>query len=145
MSRFLRGLTGLFFLIPVNPHIRSGYTNQWSLNIQHEITKDLMAEVRYVGSSSHKLGGFYDLNVAPPGPGAGQPRRPYPQYTSIFFWNGSNNASYEGLQIQVQKRYSDGLTLLSGYAWSKTIDDGSFSTGNGGFRSEEHTSEPQSL
>jgi len=33
------------------------------------------------------------------------------------------NASYNALEVQVQKRYSRGVTLLSAYTWSKTIDN----------------------
>jgi len=64
-----------------------------------------------------------------------QPRRPYQAFSDIFFWSGEVNSSYSGLLVQARKVYSHGLTLLSAYTWSKTIDGGSFSTGNGGFGS----------
>jgi hypothetical protein len=120
-------------LIPVDPHIKTGYNQEWNVNIQRELAQDLKLEVGYVGSSQHKLGHWYELNAPQPGAGDVQARRPYQAYTNIFFWSGEVNASYNGLLVQVRKRYSHGLTFLSAYTWSKTIDSGSFSTGNGGF------------
>ncbi|HXM93607.1 MAG TPA: TonB-dependent receptor [Candidatus Dormibacteraeota bacterium] len=121
------------FLIPVDPHIKTGYNQEWSLNIQRELFHDVKLEVGYVGSSAHKLGHWYELNAPRPGPGDVQPRRPYQAFSDIFFWSGEVNSSYNGLLVQARKVYSHGLTLLSAYTWSKTIDSGSFSTGNGGF------------
>jgi hypothetical protein len=124
---------GLPFLIPVDLHIRTAYNQQWSLNVQRQFGSDWSIAAGYVGSSAHKLPHYYDLNEPIAGPGDVQARRPYQDFTAIYFWSGEVNASYNALQVQVQKRYSHGVTLLSAYTWSKTIDSGSFSTGNGGY------------
>jgi hypothetical protein len=114
--------------------LRTPYTNQWSFGIQHQLGKDTSIDIGYVGSSSHKLGRQYDANTATsPGPGAVQPRRHLPQYSSIYLWTGDANASYEALQLQLRKRYSHNMTVLASYTWSKIIDSGSLTTGSGGF------------
>jgi len=54
----------------------------------------------------------------------GQLLRPYPQFTrfEIFDYNGAN-ATYHGGHVRVEKRFSQGLTLLGNVTKSKTMDD----------------------
>jgi hypothetical protein len=53
-----------------------------------------------------------------------------PQYQRLIpFSEGVATSSYNALQIKAEKRFSNGLTLLASYAWSKTLTDGgSFSS-----------------
>jgi hypothetical protein len=74
--------------------------------------------------------------ITPPYPGftgtVAQALRPYPQYLGID--NGSNpngNSTYHALQLKVDKRLSNGLTLLGAYTWSKNISDGNIAAGGG--------------
>jgi len=46
----------------VDPHLRTPYTYQYNLSIQHELAKGTLMEVAYVGSSSHKLTALQDIN-----------------------------------------------------------------------------------
>ena len=50
---------GLFF---VNPYLHTPYTYQYNLSIQHELARNLVAEVNYVGSSSKGLTSLVDIN-----------------------------------------------------------------------------------
>lgn len=68
--------------------------------------------------------------VAVPYPGfdgsVAQALRPFPQYQnaqvdSVTMSDPFGVYSYNALQVQVQKRYSQGLTVLASYTWSKTI------------------------
>ena len=68
--------------------------------------------------------------VAPPFPGftgsVAQALRPFPQYQNAQLSNSLDanpygTYTYEALQLQVQKRYSQGLTVLANYTWSKNI------------------------
>jgi hypothetical protein len=53
---------------------------------------------------------------------AGQALRPYPQYGDVDnVLNPIGSVSYNGLQTSLQKRYSQGLTFLLSYTFSKTI------------------------
>lgn len=52
----------------------------------------------------------------------GQALRPFPQYGSMDFpINPIGSVSYNGLQTSLQHRYSNGLTFLVSYTFSKTI------------------------
>jgi Carboxypeptidase regulatory-like domain/TonB dependent receptor len=53
-----------------------------------------------------------------------QSLRPFPQYGNIDnLQQPIGSTSYNGLQTKVQKRFSDGLTMLLSYTFSKTIGD----------------------
>jgi hypothetical protein len=38
--------------------MRTPYVNQWMLNVQREITQDLLIELGYLGNEGHKLERF---------------------------------------------------------------------------------------
>jgi len=44
------------------PDIKLGYVESFTFGIQRELTKDTVAEIRYVGNRGHKLWRQYDLN-----------------------------------------------------------------------------------
>jgi len=46
----------------VNPHLHTPYIYQYNLSIQHELVKNLIAEVNYVGNSSKGLTALVDIN-----------------------------------------------------------------------------------
>jgi hypothetical protein len=77
--------TGLFLpfggyessLYFVNPHLHTPYTYQYNLSLQHEVARNLMMEVNYVGSSSKGLTALKDINPFPlSGPFAGSGSNP---------------------------------------------------------------------
>jgi hypothetical protein len=59
----------------------------------------------------------------------GQALRPFPQYTQEAnfqmrdMMEGVGTSSYNALQVQARKRFSQGLTFLMSYTWSKTLTD----------------------
>jgi outer membrane receptor protein involved in Fe transport len=57
------GGTGVFF---VDPHLRTPYTYQYNLSIEHEIARNTTVQVAYVGSLSRKLTGLEDINPFDP-------------------------------------------------------------------------------
>jgi hypothetical protein len=49
---------------------------------------------------------------------------PYPEYTSVALSNSDTGAArYYSLYIRGQRRFSNGLTLLASYTWSRSNDD----------------------
>ena len=62
----------------------------------------------------------------------GQALRPYPQYTTDTveglsqlrdFGENVGNSTYNALQLQARKHFSQGLSFLVSYTWSKTLTD----------------------
>jgi hypothetical protein len=49
---------------------------------------------------------------------------PYPQYSYIFNnFEGFGTTYYQGAQIEIEKRFSDGLSFLAGYTLSRLMDN----------------------
>ena len=138
----------------------------WNLDVQRQVTKDLLVSVAYVGSKGTHLPA---LNIIPnqanpkylplgdeltmpasclaadtcPNavnmgvtlPYAGftgninQALRPFPQYGNFnqednsFTPDRTGNSTYNAMQLQVNKRVSQGLTFLVSYTVSKNITD----------------------
>lgn len=54
----------------------------------------------------------------------GQALRTFPQYVSMRrLYEGDGSSDYNSLQINLNKRFSDGMTALVSYTWSKTLTD----------------------
>ena len=55
---------------------------------------------------------------------------PYPQYNSVFGgWSSTGDSIYHAFALKIEKRFSQGFSLLAAYTLSKTIDG---AIGNGG-------------
>jgi len=64
------------------------------------------------------------INTFGSGATLGQALRPFPQYGNIDNpLQPIGNVTYNGLQNKIQKRFSQGLTLLVSYTFSKTLGD----------------------
>jgi len=110
---------------------RTAYVMQWNLGVQHQLAKDLLLEVDYVGNGGRKLPIFYEVNTALPGPGEiGSPEHPRrlqaiaPTLGGVLEIGDRATSAYEGLQVKVEKRFSHGLQMLTSYAWAHYIDIG---------------------
>ena len=106
---------------------------QWNFGLQRQALRDVVVSVAYVGAGSKYVPGFIDVNDPPPGPGAINPRRPYPSYGGITWNSPFAHSTYHSLQAKVDKRFSHGLLALSSYTWGHSIDNSvsGEDTGNG--------------
>lgn len=116
----------------------NGYIYQTSFDIQRELGTNLMLDVSYVGTFGHKLpvtdnatGPFIinqvpdsDLSLVAANPALAQSLRPYPQFANVQLLDPNIGAShYHGLNVGIQKRYSQGLQFQANYTWSKFEDN----------------------
>jgi hypothetical protein len=110
-----------------NNHLRrTPYSIQFLFNVQRELDRQTLIEVGYLGSLSRKLESYRDYNIPQPSPtGSVASRQPYPEFSRVWEVDGHNKANYHSLGIKAQRRFSQGLTYLMGYTWSKSIDTGS--------------------
>jgi hypothetical protein len=90
------------------PHLRTQYTAQYNLTVQHEFAKDLMLQVGYVGSQGHRLLASHDINPSNP--------QTCLDIASIASMNAANVTSYGS-------QYSCGPTVEDSQ-WSVTIPTG---------------------
>ncbi len=110
----------------VDPGLPVGYIQQWSLNIEKQISQDIGVELGYVGTKGTKqtIGGIA-VNQANLGPGPIQARRPDPNYGQLTGDVSTGMSNYNGVQVKLEKRMHNGVSVLLGYTFSKSLDNGS--------------------
>ena len=105
---------------------RTPYSIQYLLNVQRELRNNLLIEFGYLGSVSRKLESLRAFNESIPGvTGSVLSRAPYPEFGRIQEVDGSGKATYNGFSVKVEQRLSRGLSFVSGYTFSKSIDNAS--------------------
>ncbi len=124
----------------VEVHSKTPTTYNFSLGVQQDIGFKTVVEISYVGSVSRHLGERRNINGVPDGarfldlhPENRDPRtassakannflRPYQGFGDINMVMYSGTSNYNGLQVQVNRRYTRGLQYGVAYTWSKTLD-----------------------
>ena len=117
------------------------YMQRWSLDIQREIGKAVVATLGYVGSRGTHLPIQYDLNLPPQGvylnSEAFYEARPMTAIApdrwgaiNTVRTNRSNN--YHALNVELKTRGWHGLTSQISYSWSKQMDNFFGSNGESG-------------
>lgn len=114
----------------IGPDYPAPYTNQWTVSGQHEVFRNTLVEVTYVGQKGTRLPiPGHQLNQVPTallGPGNAQARRPYPNLNNVTYnFEPIGNSIYHGIHAKVERRFASGLNLLGWYAIGKSIDDSS--------------------
>jgi len=152
-----------------DPHLRNPYSHQANIGIERQINSTIDLNVSYIWSRGVRLYGVRDLNVGPLGAPitytildpsgnvAGKystptylSPRPDLRYRRVNQIENPGLSYYDGLVVQVNKRFSHGFQAQGTYTWSHAIDlnqSGAsnnifFSSGptsfiNGDFRSEK--------
>lgn len=130
------------------PNLPLPYAQDWDLNIQRALGKNLLFEVGYVGTKGTKLPRFIEGNPAIYIAGVDSNGKPISTsgnadqrrihsgctladppstcvYSSTGLIAGIANSSYNALEASLRKRFSHGLSFLGSYTYSKSIDDSS--------------------
>lgn len=89
------------------------YIYNYSLEVQHELPWQLIGTIGYQGSSSHKLLRIVQQNFLFPN---------NPAFFAVYFPTPDVNANYNGLNLRLAKRFSQGFQVDGMYRWSKSID-----------------------
>ena len=130
---------------------RPAQVDQWNLQVQQQVGKDLIATFGYIGSAGSHLksqeeninneqksnfargDALNSYNLAANGvatPYAGfngnvqRALRPFPQYGYIATdccLQNVGHSSYQAFFVSAERRFSNGLNLQTSYTWSKTI------------------------
>ncbi|MDE3136552.1 MAG: TonB-dependent receptor [Acidobacteriota bacterium] len=133
------------------------YSEQANLEIDRELANGLTVSAGYQFVGAHHLVRAENLNVCPPGgltnsatscpPATTNPvlvnEAPAPDWPKtkevfsgplyynsglLYYTDNSGNSVYHGLTLQVNERYKSILQLGANYTFSKTLDDGTFTT-----------------
>jgi outer membrane receptor protein involved in Fe transport len=142
-----RGLANLSSLLPTtarplspfdgqtlaDPNLVNPYFQRWSLGIQRELPGQMMLDASYVGSKGTKLFMNEDRNpLVPAGlqvTPAGYTGRRSGRLDNLqgvrTIRSNSGSSSYHGGQLNVSRRFGNGLALTGGYTYAKLIDNNS--------------------
>lgn len=118
------GTQGYFW----DPLKKDPMSQQWNVGFQQQWRKNLASTISYVGSRSTRQDMTLDANTAmTPGPGDASivnARRKWPFYgTDTHFGTDLGRSTYNALQVKLDKRYADGVSLLCSYTLAKTMDN----------------------
>lgn len=118
-------------VLAVLPDNKTSMVHQYNVQIQHQVTDDTSLSVAYVGTTGRNLALYYNLNGRVVQPGTNIPC-PNGVLTSPCFGNGgpvrvrddNGQSQYDSLQVQLQRRFTDGWQYRASYTFSKTQDNG---------------------
>ena len=140
-------------LLVVSKDLHLPYAQDWNLNIQRSLGRDLLFQIGYVGTTGVRLPRFIEGNptqyipgvdTTSPGCSVANPcpistennvnqRRLHSGctlaqpnncvYASVGEIASIANSSYNALETSLRKRFSHGISFLASYTWSHSIDD----------------------
>jgi hypothetical protein len=154
-DNFTPGINGFNFPQPVlgstvvsftafDPHAPAQYVQQWSASVEKSLGHGTTLEIGYQGVRGLHLQQAHLINNALPGPGALQPRRPYPTaaflpgtvipstvavtsttfpVSTVNLLQNTARSWYDAGYVNLRRRYSNGLSLLANYTWSKNLSN----------------------
>jgi hypothetical protein len=104
------------------------YVQTFNLTVQYQLTRHDSLTVAGVGALGRHLDNYYDTFNSPseilPVGTAIAPYLPLPQFAANTTYETTNATSnYYGLQNTYQHQFSQGLSLLANYTWSKYLSD----------------------
>ncbi len=115
-----------------SPDFRTPLLTSWQLMLERQVGADWVFRGAYIGNK----GTYFfaaaensrEINPAIYVPGSStvantQARRTYQDFSRIGYYESANNTNYHSMQLNAEKRFSKGLTVLANYTWSKKFDD----------------------
>ena len=114
--------------------VRRTYIQSWNFSVEGRLPGDVVTSIGYVGSQQTHLRTTIETNYALPGTGAAgrfynlSPLGPMygagpggPYTAARTFSDGFTSSNYHALQIALNKRAANGLTLKGAYTWGHSL------------------------
>jgi TonB-dependent receptor-like protein len=142
---------GASVLDVMSPKLKTPYSEQATIAVQRQLTKEMLVTVSGIFSRGVNLWGTQDINA--PGLSSQQytynidnaagaqvgtystpvylGARPNPNFNAIYLQTNGISSWYDGMVIQFDKRFSRGFQSSGSYTWSHEIDDGQGTTSSG--------------
>src|SRR5450432_153784 len=127
-----------------DPYQPSQYVQQWTASVEKSLGKETTVEIGYQGERGLHLQRSHLIDNALPGPGLIQPRRPYGSLTflpgtvfpagatvvsntipvsTVNWLENTARSWYDGVHVNIRRRYSSGLSLLANYTYAKNLSN----------------------
>jgi hypothetical protein len=108
------------------------YVESWNVAVQQSLPKQFTMQIAYVANHGVHIGTGQNINLAP---ALGLGAAGYPEHiafnrnaaTTVYFLGYSSN--YQSLQLQLNRRFGNGLGVITSFTWGKGLgyqndDDG---------------------
>ena len=109
-----------------DPNMKTPYSLEQNLAVEHSITNNLAASIAYVGSIAHHL----QVPLHPNAPAAianssnsVQALRPFVDLGDGQQTSAVADSNYNSFQAKLEKRLSNGYNFLATYTWAHSLDD----------------------
>jgi hypothetical protein len=100
-------------LYAFDPHLALPYTLEWNVAVEQALGRAQSVSVSYVGASGRRLLETVDVQA------------PNPNLAAAQLLTDLGNSNYNAVQVQFQRRLTNGLQALASYTFSHSIDTGS--------------------
>ena len=108
-------------ILYVNPNRKDAMFHQYNLTLQYGFWKNWLAEIAYVGSIGRNLQIVRNIGN---GNDAGAPgTRQVTNISNVIETNYLGDFSYSALQSKLERRFSNGFSLLTTYTWAHALDN----------------------
>ncbi|MBL8227867.1 MAG: TonB-dependent receptor [Bryobacterales bacterium] len=121
------------FFMTIDPVLKLPKAYNWNLSYQRQIGFETTVEVGYIGTTGNHLARERDLNQLPLGT-TFRPEnqganvnflRPYKGFAFIPMLEHAGRSEYNGLQMEVTRRFTKGFSYSFAYTLSKSMDHAS--------------------
>jgi len=117
----------------VDPNYRLGYAQTWDAALQNTFKRTLLVELEYIGTKGTHLAVTEIPNRTLNGSVSdAQNQLQIANATGFNYQTYGANSIFNAGQVRVTKRFAGGMSFVSLYTFSKSIDDASSFTGTGG-------------
>ena len=115
------------------PDNKTSNVQQFNVQFQQQLNNNTALSVGYVGTRGRNLSLFYNLNASRIIEASQAIQCPisgravgncYPGIGSVNVRDDNGRSQYDSLQIQLQRRFTNGLQYIAAYTFSKTKDNG---------------------
>jgi hypothetical protein len=121
------------FFMTIDPVLKLPKAYNWNVTYQRQIGFETTVEVGYVGATGNHLARERDLNqlargttFRPENAGANVNfLRPYKGFAFIPMLEHAGRSEYQGLQLEVNRRFKSGFSYGFAYTYSKSMDHAS--------------------
>ncbi|MEZ5356777.1 MAG: carboxypeptidase regulatory-like domain-containing protein [Bryobacteraceae bacterium] len=100
---------------------------QWSLSIDRQIAQSMGLRISYIGNKSSQMPWAPDINQPQSSTSYFSQRpltdRPFPHWGLIYSRDAGANSVYNALQLEVNRRFSKGLSFNTAYTLAKNLAD----------------------
>jgi hypothetical protein len=112
-----------------DPARRIGYSEQFNLGVQRQLSTSTVLEVSFIGNISHKLAGANEpidqiLPSVLSAKSDTQAYRPFPQFSNVTILGPSiGDSRYLAGLVKFERRFSHGLNFGATYTYSQFLDN----------------------